>query len=590
MLRGSWAARPRYHYATDELCVVVSLDGSDSAAEAEDKRQGELYRRVWETLSGALVPLIRDVQSERTADDGIAKDLAPLRPGAQPGGDRPLRLLERAYVSPDRSLDGDTLRPWVTLPGRKETIALYFYGIGPKAERDAPLDQANASVVRGLVKLINRQREQISGRLARVGEGRTQLLAATPNWLIGPAQDGIVAGGPGTTPELVPASAATTGAGPRFRFPVDPRSQGPRKIDLQAIVDRQRLAVEVPDDERRVVVAVLDTCPLAADVKEKVADLDARGHPNRLLAEVAAHVAIDTPRFVPPGYFDGQLRHIEPNYKLIPYDRGDHRIPDHGLFAAGIVRDIAPTARIHLIRVLDDKGIGDLLVLIHALRALPDHPSFQERRLIINLSLTVDLPIRERLSAFWGRPAPGEREEAEEAWELEIHRSLASVFDWLRERGVLVVAAAGNDADDPPVPTRRPEPRLPARYDNVLGVAAVNSDMAPAHFSNRGDFIQFGNGVAVFGGDDLTQGVARDAIIGIFSAERMPFTNKTNDTGWARWSGTSFATPIISAIAANFWTENHATSSEIMRTVTSDFVTGATVGDLACAAVVAEQT
>jgi subtilisin family serine protease len=129
---------------------------------------------------------------------------------------------------------------------------------------------------------------------------------------------------------------------------------------------------------------------------------------------------------------------------------------------------------------------------------------------------------------------------------------------------VLVVAAAGNAAFDP---ATRPEPLFPAAYDTVFGVASVTRGDQPSMYSNRGDVRVFGNGVAVFGG----QGVAasedelpaipdpgrdgwRDAVAGIFSAETIPLAPTTaaaNETGWVWWSGTSFATPIVTAIAAD---------------------------------------
>jgi subtilisin family serine protease len=97
-------------------------------------------------------------------------------------------------------------------------------------------------------------------------------------------------------------------------------------------------------------------------------------------------------------------------------------------------------------------------------------------------------------------------------------------------------------------------------------VAAVDRNGEPARFSNRGDMWVRGNGVATLGGDadppkdgepahievdDKSRAV--DGIAGIFSSEQLPYGGGTNETGWVYWAGTSFATPIISAIAANVW-------------------------------------
>lgn len=170
---------------------------------------------------------------------------------------------------------------------------------------------------------------------------------------------------------------------------------------------------------------------------------------------------------------------------------------------------------------------------------------------------------------------------------------------------ILVVAAAGND--NRAFPSRhdnryRPEPRWPARDDKVLGVAAVDLNNDPTTYSNRGDVTQMGNGIATFGGNTsvkaneiigeidtdedgngilgMAKGFLRkvrrrlfgraktgvnwgdfmedtvDAVRGIYISPDLTMgTNPslTNETGWVYWSGTSFATPVIAALAADHW-------------------------------------
>ncbi|HEX2514537.1 MAG TPA: S8 family serine peptidase, partial [Chloroflexota bacterium] len=138
------------------------------------------------------------------------------------------------------------------------------------------------------------------------------------------------------------------------------------------------------------------------------------------------------------------------------------------------------------------------------------------------------------------------------------HRSLAETISWLTAQGVLVVAAAGNDGGVGTAPLP-PEPRIPARYEDVLAVAAVKrSSFDPAPFSNRGDVAIMGNGVAVFGGDARpAEGgdaddpwVTVDGVVGAFSSPTLPLGGGPNRSGWAAWAGTSFATPIITGLAA----------------------------------------
>jgi subtilisin family serine protease len=290
-----------------------------------------------------------------------------------------------------------------------------------------------------------------------------------------------------------------------------------------------------------------------------------------LLREVYQRVSIDGPLALDDAHFQ-HLRGIVVNWHDGPparaHDLDAYRMPDHGLFSAGIVQDVAPFAEIHLIRALDDHGVGDLQTLIRVLRALPDQlPTKPGQRLIVNLSLMVDVPPRERLLPRWFPELSQDAGELRrrgtdvEATLTQLDRALRETISWLSDRGILVVAAAGNDALNL---ATRPEPRHPARFDNVLGVAAVNRRGKPSAFSNRGDERVLGNGVATFGGDARRREPGEppriepadghpDALVGIFSGEELPLGVGRNSTGWVYWSGTSFATPIITAVAANVW-------------------------------------
>jgi hypothetical protein len=250
---------------------------------------------------------------------------------------------------------------------------------------------------------------------------------------------------------------------------------------------------------------------------------------------------------------------------------------DHGLFVTGIVVDIVPDAiRVHLIRVLNDYGIGDLLAITHALAELPrqllgsDTPRPDEPHLVVNLSLGIDLPIPARLLDRWlprtSQDPQVMREQQPDVAGLldQLHANLADTVDWLTDRGVLVVAASGNDAlRVDVVPGDLPPPRFPARYDEVLGVAAVRRDLrTAADYSNRGELISgsWPGDVATFGGNVVPASAADasavtdadDSVVGIFSHRRLP-GGECNTSGWVRWAGTSFSTPIVSAVAARLW-------------------------------------
>jgi subtilisin family serine protease len=193
---------------------------------------------------------------------------------------------------------------------------------------------------------------------------------------------------------------------------------------------------------------------------------------------------------------------------------------------------------------------------------------------VVNLSLGAELPLAERFAPRWfphtsknargGYAAPAA---AIADFRELIHLNMREAIAWVIEQGALVVAAVGNDYYISPIGAK--EPRYPAAYDSVLGVASVKANDAAADYSNLGDerVPLLLNGVATFGGNATLPGGlsgngpavtddAPNAVKGIFSAKTLPLNGGPNSTGWVEWAGTSFATPIISAIAAHVWAED----------------------------------
>jgi hypothetical protein len=109
------------------------------------------------------------------------------------------------------------------------------------------------------------------------------------------------------------------------------------------------------------------------------------------------------------------------------------------------------------------------------------------------------------------------------------------------------------------------EPRLPARFETVMGVAATTNDpRVAAPYSNIGDEHELGDHVATFGGNVTHELLPEEGVIGNYAGE-FP-DGKANATGWAAWSGTSFATGIISGIAANLWADARRSKPDIHAT------------------------
>jgi subtilisin family serine protease len=572
-----------YDFVPEELCVVVAID-TDIGDEASDAHS-DLYRKVQDRLNEELPRLVRRLGAPsdhtRAVSDTVASE--PAAEDAFQSDIHPTTLMRQLAARPqERAGDGfivDLERvpdPKIVLThANGATTALYYYGVTAGAAALAGEHHDPRAIVRELTNLVNRhltqlppvggpddKRWQINGSR----QSKWRFAAATPNWFAAAGPDGFTGGGPAAPPLPVPPDDVTTNKW-GFQF---------ANQQLAALVREQR---ETSPAELRIKVAVLDTCP----ARETVIAAAERYGKNQLLQEVRPdrnpQVMIDDPVLLGPSDFAPAARflpnwgdnlHTWESYPTAETRAKHYPIPDHGLFAAGIIRDIAPQAEIHVVRVLDDAGVGDTYGLIKALKALPGRllTGDPNERLIVNLSLMVSVPDSKAMLEEWFAGSAADATTLAQWWrDIDVlldstHRNLFETVAWLGEQGVLVVAAAGNDYHGR---GHRAEPRLPAAYDSVLGVAAVNRQTQPANFSNRGDRAVYGNGVAVFGGSRgaLVAGHAaeeQDKIIGIFSAEDFPLGAGANETGWAYWAGTSFATPVISAIAANLWSAHAGTT------------------------------
>ena len=157
----------------------------------------------------------------------------------------------------------------------------------------------------------------------------------------------------------------------------------------------------------------------------------------------------------------------------------------HGTMVAGIVRLVAPQARILPLRVLDDEGRGRVFDLARAI-----HYAVDRGAQVINLSLGL----------------------------VQHTFVIQDQILYANERGVAIVAAAGNLADENP-------PYYPAIDPQALSVAALDSCDIKAEFSNwhrSVDLSAPGQGVLA------------------------PFI----DGGYAIGAGTSFSVPFITGQCA----------------------------------------
>lgn len=169
----------------------------------------------------------------------------------------------------------------------------------------------------------------------------------------------------------------------------------------------------------------------------------------------------------------------------------------HGTHVAGIiaatagngigVRGIAPEARLYCGKVLGRDGAGSIDSISRGIRWAVDCVHAD----VVNMSL----------GCLAGQPVP---------------RMLEEACEYARSKGVVIVAAAGNDAG---------AVNYPACFSTTIAVAAVDKNAESAKFSCRGPSVDFSaGGVDVF--------------------------STWLGNAYARLSGTSMACPVITGVAA----------------------------------------
>jgi hypothetical protein len=405
-----------------------------------------------------------------------------------------------------------------------------------------------------LVNFINRQDtlEYLRNQL------NVPIVSASPTWLTGGTPQAPV-GCPLTPPIPVPADLRCSS------------SPGLWPIMLPELpIDLERTTGD------GVHVIILDTLPRQEDITRA---LEGAEDHNLLLLDVANNVVLHHNQL--PAEVD------EPNPKQPKTGKdvkgrngGGFRMADHGLFIAGIVRDIAPDAHVECIRALNDFCAGDSTAFAKALeivgnrmlRVNPDDNNNQgdlyQKQVVINLSCVV--PPDDILIAQ-GVADPN-----------KVREELFKPIQSLAILGALFVASAGNEGDtryQPANPTHvRPDALYPAQfaYKGVGGKQPLGKSMIPVGAVDKhGNPTTYscypGNlGIATYGGDVpkhfkqdesgcFTEAKDIDALIGIYTAlsypallleDCRPTYPIPNAHAWSYWSGTSFATPIISGLAA----------------------------------------
>ena len=333
--------------------------------------------------------------------------------------------------------------------------------------------------------------------------------------------------------------------------------------------------------QREVDVAILDTAPSQCVLQDAYRFwgpgsrtphqlVDELLDPNRLTFD-AAQINNNTHLWI--CYADAANYPTNPDMARLnsPFGYGQivehaYRMPDHGLFIAGIIHCFVPQARLYLIQVINDWGICSISSITAGLEKLVEVRARMGRRvpLVINLSLVLSLPREKAHEAVRAGRGP---DWLEARRQVAFDGDMSLLFDKIANLlsgtpNSIIVAAAGNDGlKNPP---DHPKARYPAAFDKVTGVGAleqitrvpgrqgVKADYTP--YSNLADdkerrgFITFGGRIAPGNPPDHASADKFGGMLGIYTGD---FPDGTfNSTGWARWAGTSFATPVVAGLIA----------------------------------------
>lgn len=198
----------------------------------------------------------------------------------------------------------------------------------------------------------------------------------------------------------------------------------------------------------------------------------------------------------------------------------------HGTFIAGIIEQLAPGRRVEVHGVLTTFGDGKVSDIVQRLDELIAADQFDERT-VINLS--------------FGGYADGDS------------IALASAIRRVQRTGAVVVASAGNDGVC--------APQFPAALPDVVAVASVDG-YGPAPYSNHGPWVR-----ACAPGTDVVSSFFA-SFDGDLPVPPVPGSADPDAFAeWARWTGTSFAAPIVAAALVRHMALTGGTAKEAVEQI-----------------------
>jgi subtilisin family serine protease len=211
----------------------------------------------------------------------------------------------------------------------------------------------------------------------------------------------------------------------------------------------------------------------------------------------------------------------------------------HGTFIAGIIRQVAPDSEVAVARVMAGDGVAYESDVLAALDRLVEQvrsaqaPGGNPADMVDVLSISIGYYI--------------------ETLDDEIETTeFARLLGELADLGVLVVAAAGNDATTRPFFPAALATRPPCGGGQpVLSVGALNPNGTKAFFSNQAPWVHaWATGAGVVSTFPKLRGSIGPASA-IRELDRESLDPDDFTSGFAMWHGTSFAGPHAAAVLAN---------------------------------------
>jgi len=219
----------------------------------------------------------------------------------------------------------------------------------------------------------------------------------------------------------------------------------------------------------------------------------------------------------------------EPNLNEgIPKDELLDPVAGHGSFIAGIFEQLVPGRDVNVSSIFSTFGDTDMTTITARMEEdLGGIDKYTGCRTVVNLSFG--------------------------AYADQEMYLLAEAVLKVQEQGVTVVASAGNDSVS--------WPSFPAALPGVIGVASVD-ECGRAPYSNYGDWVTAcAPGSAVVSSFFHSFNGKRDPIPGVDPVDPDKFD------GWAKWSGTSFAAPLVAAALVRHMTLHKTTGPNAVKAI-----------------------